>query len=131
MFSGYTNIKSTGFVKAIGGLSASGHVMYPGPGDVALTESGRALAAPAAQALTTADVHARASELIGGAASRILGVVIDAYPNSIERQALAEKTNYGNIKSTGFVKAIGRLSTLGFVTYPGAGQVRAGDVLFP
>jgi len=37
---------------------------------------------------------------------------------------------YGNLRSKGFVNAIGRLRTLGFVDYPDSGSIVATPMLF-
>ncbi len=50
---------------------------------------------------------------------------------AMDRELLAEKSGYQNVKSTGFAKALSRMSSLGFVTYPTSGTAKAGEILFP
>jgi hypothetical protein len=60
---------------------------------------------------------------------RILRVLIDRYPEEIENEELAKLSNYAP-GSGGFNNPRGRLKTLGLVTYPSSGFVRAADLLF-
>lgn len=126
----YTNLTSKGFVNAMSSLSSSGLVHYPNSGTVALTDAGRAAADPPAAPRTAEDVQARICELLGGASSRILQPLIKAYPNPIPRVDVAEAAGYGNLTSKGFVNAMSRLRTLGFVDYPDKGSAVAMPVLF-
>jgi hypothetical protein len=47
----------------------------------------------------------------------------------VRREQLAAAADYGHVRSKGFLNALGRLRTLGFVTYQ-AGDVVATPVLF-
>jgi hypothetical protein len=129
-FSGYSNVKSTGFAKALSGLSASGLVRYPDPGTVSLTDEGAALANWPGQLLTSADLHNRILGMLSGPGRLILQELINRYPNPMSREDLATATGYQNQKSTGFAKALSRLSALGFIGYPSPGQAVALPVCF-
>lgn len=131
MMADYKNVKSTGFAKALSTLSANGHVSYPDGSTVELTDSGKGLARPRPSALTTADIHARVTKILGGTAGGILSHLIKAFPKEMDRGLLAEKSGYQNVKSTGFAKALSGLSSLGFVSYPSSRSARAGEILFP
>lgn len=128
--SGYGHPNSKGFVNSIGALSSAGYVTYPRSGTVALTETGASVANHAGTPLTSADLQRRALELLGNAHGRILQPLIDAYPAEISRQDLCAAAGYGHMNSKGFVNAIGRLRTLGFIDYPSSGQVAALPTLF-
>jgi hypothetical protein len=130
ILSGYTHIQSTGFVKALGALSTAGMITYPPGGRVALTDAGRAVAVGPEAPTTAEELQERVSKLIGGAASKVLKPLIDANREPMSRQELAEASGYGHIQSTGFVKTLGRLRTLGFIDYPSSGMVVAQPVLF-
>lgn len=130
ILSGYTHIQSTGFVKALGALSSAGLIVYPPGGRVALTESGRGIACAPDRPTTAADLQQRIINLIGGAASKVLKPLIDANLEPMSRQDLATASGYGHVQSTGFVKTLGRLRTLGFIDYPDTGMVVAKPVLF-
>ncbi|TMJ04317.1 MAG: hypothetical protein E6G97_07380 [Alphaproteobacteria bacterium] len=131
IMTGYQNMKSTGFAKALSSLSANGHVAYPDSGTVTLTESGNALANPPSVPATSEEIQSRVIAILGPTAGKILTNVIAVYPDAMDRQELAQQSGYENVKSTGFAKSLSRLSALGFITYPSARQARAGDVLFP
>lgn len=131
IMSGYKNVKSAGFAKALSSLSASGHVSYPNAGTVVITDSGRALAAPASRPHTSREVQQRVISIMGQTAGRILSELIAIYPNAIDREELARRSGYQNVKSAGFAKSLSRMSALGFVDYPSARQAVAGDILFP
>lgn len=130
IFSGYTHVGSTGFVKALGSLSSNGYVEYPGSGLVALTALGWSQANAPERPRTAREVQKRVCEMIGGKSSEILQSIIAAYPSDISREDVMRAAGYSHIGSTGFVKALGRLSSLGFVTYPDKGRVKASPVLF-
>jgi hypothetical protein len=117
------------FANYLGALNSRGLICYPRAGFVALTDAGRD-AAPSAPAFRSlADLHALAIERAGGASGRILERLLQRYPESISKPGLAAATNY-SIGGT-FANYLGRLRTLGFVTYPDRGLIRASDVLFP
>jgi hypothetical protein len=67
---------------------------------------------------------------LGGASSRILKPLIDAYPEPVERTALAAAAGYGNLTSKGFANGIGRLRSLGFIDYRPGSLVVAQPLLF-
>lgn len=128
---GYENVKSTGFAKALSGLSASGLVVYPTSGTVRLTDEGRALAAPVDRPSSAQEVQSRVIDVLGPTAGKILSTLIENYPSPVLRSDVAARAGYENVKSTGFAKALSRLSALGFVDYPSAGEARANEILFP
>jgi uncharacterized protein DUF87 len=129
-FAGYTNLNSKGFTNALGGLSTGGHLAYPGPGLVELTDAGLALAAPVLSPSTPEELQDRLVQMLGGASERILRPLIKAYPKPLDRTAVAAAAGYGNLNSKGFLNAIGRLRSLGFIDYPAQGQIVANPVLF-
>jgi hypothetical protein len=127
---GYTHLQSTGFVKALGALSAAALVRYPTGGRVALSDLGRSLARYPDRPRSSVEIQARVLELLGGVHERVLRPLIDAYPDPIERTELMRAAGYTHLQSTGFVKALGRLRSLGFVDYPTKGTAVARPVLF-
>lgn len=130
LMAGYTNLASTGFVKAIGELRTAGHISYPDADTMALTESGQSKAVYPEAPRSSEDIQRRVISLLGGKASEILKPLIDAYPNAVERIDVAAAANYTNLASTGFVKVIGRLRSLGFIDYPDTKTMVANKVLF-
>lgn len=127
---GYSNLNSKGFANAIGALRSGGLITYPGSGTVALTEEGAAHANSTGVPRTAEELQDRVIGMLGGASGKILAPLIMAYPKAVEREALMQDAGYGHANSKGFANALGRLRTLGFVEYPGTGQVRAQPVLF-
>jgi hypothetical protein len=130
MFAGYTNLNSKGFTNALGTLSSGGYITYPRQGAVELTPAGAALAVDTNAPRDAAEVQDRVVRLLGGKTAEILRPLIKAYPQPIARDAVAEAAGYTNLNSKGFTNALGRLRTLGFIDYPGQGQVVAKPVLF-
>lgn len=129
--SGYSNLNSKGFVNAIGSLRTAEMITYPSAGTAALTDAGRRAGRKPEGRITTQAIRQRIVEMLGGASARILDPLIGNYPGSITREELAKFAGYGNLNSKGFVNAIGRLRTLGFIAYPSTGQVVATELLFP
>jgi len=121
---GYANLRSKGFTNAIGALRSGGLVE-----GTSLTDAGRGVAHMPAEPITVASLQRRLVEMLGGATGRILTPLIDVYPDSIEREELARFAGYENVRSKGFVNAVGRLRTLGFIDYQGR-EVIAKPVLF-
>lgn len=128
---GYSHLQSTGFVKAMGGLRTAGLIDYPPHGGtVALTDAGRAAATQPERPRTAEELQERVVSMLGGATARILRPLLAAYPKALDRSEVASAAGYGHLQSTGFVKAMGKLRTLGFIDYPDRGSVVAKPVLF-
>lgn len=130
LMAGYTNLASTGYVKAISALRTSGHVEYPDSETIALTQSGKMVAHYPPVPRSSEEVQQRVCNIIGGKSSEILRPLIAAYPESCTRDDIAAASGYTNLASTGFVKAVSKLRTLGFISYPDSKTMRATDVLF-
>jgi hypothetical protein len=130
LLAGYTHLNSKGFVNAMGTLSSAGLVSYPSGGAVALTDAGRVQADPPEAPRSPREVQERICNLLGGASAKILQPLIEAYPKALPRGDVAAAAGYGHLNSKGFVNAIGRLRSLGFVDYPDKGTVVAQPVLF-
>lgn len=128
---GYSNLNSKGFVNGIGALRSGALIEYPDAGTIGLTNEGRAAAPEPAYEPTTEAIRQRIVELLGGPSARILDPLIKAWPASLTRAEVAAEAGYGHLNSKGFVNAIGRLRTLGFIDYPASGEVRATELLFP
>lgn len=127
---GYSHLNSKGLVNALGALRTAGLIDYPSPGRVELTDAGRERAQAPVRPSTSAELQERVIGLLGGASERLLRPLIEAYPAALDREQLASAAGYGHLNSKGFVNAIGRLRSLGFIDYPARGQVVALPVLF-
>ncbi len=130
LLAGYTHLQSKGFVNAVSALRTSGRVEYPSSDTMTLTAEGRQQAVAPARPQTPAEVQARICAILGGKSAQILQPVIDAYPNPLPRAEVAAAAGYGHLQSKGFVNAISRLRTLGFVDYPSSSTIVATPVLF-
>lgn len=126
----YKHVRSTGFVKAMSSLSMAGLISYPSSAEVSLTDAGRQIAQAPNRPRTPEEVQGRIIAMLGGASSRILKPLIDVYPKSMNREDVARAAGYEHVRSTGFVKAMSQLSTLGFINYPDRGSIAAKSVLF-
>lgn len=127
---GYTNLTSKGFTNAMGSLRTGGLISYPGPGTLSLTDAGRAQAHPVDAPRSSRELQDRLIAQLGGSSGKIVRELVEAYPDSLDRQDLAARAGYGNLTSKGFTNAIGRLRSLGFIDYPSQGRVAAQPVLF-
>lgn len=129
-FAGYTHLNSKGLVNALGALRSNGYIDYPTQGRVTMTAEGQAHARTSKAPLSAEELRDRVVRMLGGASARILEPLIGAYPKPMAREDLAAAANYGHLNSKGFVNALGRLRSLGFIDYPQQGQVAAQPVLF-
>lgn len=127
MLAGYR--PSTGHFNNIrGSLNSAGLVVAEG-GTISLTPAGKALARPR-KIGTLEELHAAWMEVLKAPQRRLLEVVIERYPQPVRTEELAAAAGY--TAGTGhFNNLRGQLHTLGAITYPGAGMVRASDLLFP
>lgn len=130
LLAGYTNLNSKGLVNATGALRTAGLIDYPETGRVTLTDSGRSQAASWGSPRSAKEVQDRIVSLLGGASARILAPLILSYPKPVPREEVASQAGYGHLNSKGFVNAIGRLRSLGFIDYPSSGTIVAKPVLF-
>lgn len=121
--------RSGGYANNLGKLRTLGYVDYPAPGRICLTDTGRALV-PAAEPMELEDYHECWQSVVNGSQARILEEVIAVYPDSISKQALAERLDFSPT-SGGYANNLGKLRTLGAIDYPQKGYVKATEVLFP
>lgn len=127
----FAGVKPTsgGFFNNLGRLRAMGLIGYPAGGQVALTDAGRAAAATPPPA-TLEDLHDHWLDVVTAPQARILRELINAYPDAVEKDALAERVGVSPT-SGGYFNNLGRLRTLGAIEYPAPGTARAADILFP
>lgn len=130
LMAGYTNVRSGGFSEPLGRLVAAGHVVSPRTGELAITESGRAIAGPVTAPASSAELQARILDKLTGPERKLLHVLIAEYPNAVTKEWLGEQCGYTNIRSGGFSEPLGHLNTLGLVESPDRGAVVASAALF-
>jgi hypothetical protein len=124
---GYT-IGGGAFNNPRGALRTRGHLDYRGD-RILLTESGRAHASYPDAPLTADELQRRVLERLPGPEQKILQVLLRAYPQSVENEALAREANY-EPGGGAFNNPRGRLRSLGLIDYPQKGHVRALPLLF-
>lgn len=130
LLAGYTNTRSGGFSEPLGRLVATGHLVSPQPGKLAITEQGRAAAVVAAAPTTPDDMQARVLGKLTGPEQKLLRAIVGHYPHPVTKEDLGAECGYTNIRSGGFSEPLGRLNTLGIVRTPARGSVVAAPFLF-
>jgi uncharacterized protein len=113
-----------------GKLRVAGLIDYVGKGQLVLTTAGRSLANAPDLPPTTKELQEAVLSRLNGPEQRILRPLLEAYPQALELPELAAKAGYDH-KGGAFSNPRGRLRTLGLVTYPKPGTVRASDILWP
>ena len=121
---------SGGYFNNLGRMRTMGLLDYPSPGQIAMTDAGRAKANPPAKALTVEDLHESWYRFLPTAQALILREVIAQYPNAIGKDVLADAVGVSRT-SGGYFNNLGRLRTLGAIDYPSPGMVVAKALLFP
>ena len=120
---------SGSFSGHLAAMKRAGWMDYPG-GRLALTDVGRSLVpAPEAPATTEA-LHAAWLSKLSEPQGRLLRSLLDAYPEAVAKDALADATGY-SAGSGSFSSHLAALRALGAVEYPAPGEARAGSLLFP
>ncbi len=122
--------KSSAYTNNLGRLRTLGLIDYPQPGQVALTDDGRAAASPPPDNPTLADYHANWRKLVSGPQWKIVEQCIAAHPEPLDKIDLAAAVE-ASWTSSAYTNNLGRLRTLGLIEYPQPGQVVATDQLFP
>lgn len=112
-----------------GKLHTAGLIDYPGAGTLRLTEAGKSAAPEVTRPVTTEELHRAVMERLDSAKRRLLQPLIEAWPEVLSSEALAAVAGF--TVSGHFNNLRGRLRTMGLITYPSAGTVRAADLLFP
>jgi len=121
--------KSSGYSNNLGALRTAGMIDYPRGGFVALTDAGRSLADAGGAPDTVDELHEYVFSLVGGARTRILEVLISAYPEALHKNDLALAAE-ASPSSSGYSNNLGSLRSLGLIDYPRPGYVAALPVLF-
>lgn len=124
LMTGYTHTQSKGFKKALSNLRHAELVE-----GLTLTAAGRAEAGPARDIRTAAQLQERVVALLGGATSRVLQPLLDAYPKPVDKVDLGTAAGYTHLQSKGFKQALSKLRSLGFIETR-SGGVAAMPVLF-
>jgi len=118
-----------GFTGPCGSLRRNGYIDYDAGTRMFLTDKGHNMAAYPTSALTQAAIQNQVMTILDGPQKRILTPLLDAWPDSIAKDKLAELAGY--VPGTGgFTGPIGRLHVVGIVDYTGKNMAKAADFLF-
>jgi hypothetical protein len=112
-----------------GRLRVRGFIDYLSGDRLKLTEAGRVHATAPDSPLTTEAMHKAVMDRLPGPERKLLQVLLDIYPDSIENDELARRAGY-EPGGGAFNNPRGRLRSLGIVEYPERGKVAARGVLF-
>ena len=113
----------------LGALRTAGLVSYPTPGEVALTETGRARAHPTEQPASTESLQASVFARLSRPQQRVLAPLLKAWPESLSVRETAQAAGY-EAAGGAFNNIRGRLRTLQLIEYPAPGRARARSILF-
>lgn len=131
LVAGYGSVAGGAYRNPKGALRSGGYVIYPQDGMIELTPDGRKLAEMPDVPRTRSALHQMVLLHVKGPEQRILRPLLDAYPDELARQQVAKAAGYESTAGGAFRNPLGHLRSLGLVTYPQDGSVRAADVLFP
>lgn len=120
---------SSAYGNNLGYLRSSGYIDYPSPGAVALTDVGREKAPEIDPPATTSEMIERCKRIISRSQARIIDVLAEQYPKSIDKVQLAEAAGV-SATSSAYGNNLGALRAAGMIDYPDRGLVRAADWLF-
>lgn len=112
-----------------GALRSAGLVEYVGSDKIALTEEGRKHAQFPEASLTQDQLHEKVMSVLQTPQKRILQVLLETYPDPISKEQCAQEAGYAP-NSGAFNNPLGRLRSLGLVSYPQPGAVVAEPLLF-
>lgn len=121
---------SSSYGNNLGALRTAGYIDYPAAGAVALTSTGEQAAGVSDLPLTVEALHAAVRAKIEPRHRRLLDAVCRHYPTQVARTDLASDAEMSPTSSS-FGNNLGALRSLGLITYPSQGWVRAADLLFP
>lgn len=119
---------SGGYFNNLGKLRSAGLIDYPQGGTVAFTDAGRTAANPPQD--DGRDVHEHWLEVVSEPQRKILAALIDAHPDPLDKDALAELINVSPT-SGGYFNNLGRLRTLGAIDYPTPGKAALTKYVMP
>jgi hypothetical protein len=99
-------------------------------GAVGLTAAGRSHANDEGLPTTHAELHAAWRKKLGGTVAKMFDVLIDAYPESVERSDLGTAVNVSHDTGT-FRTYLSQMRAPGLIVDTSKTAVRASDALFP
>jgi hypothetical protein len=127
---GVSHKSGGGYQNNLGRLRTLGLIAYPTPGQVSLTDQGRAMA-PAQNVPSDAnEMLARCLAVVSAPQGKILSTLFEIHPEAISKVDLAERVGVSPDSGGGYQNNLGALRSAGMIEYPGPGMVRCADWLF-
>lgn len=109
-------------------LTRRGYIVLNG-GMLNITDAGRAVAEAPTTAVTREELHSRVCSILDGPQKRILIPLLEAWPEWLTNEQVAEKANYSPTASSYEVPRA-KLTRVGLIELSN-GRLRARDFLFP
>ena len=118
LWSGYSNVNSAGFAKALSQTKKEGLIQYPSGKTVSLTDTGSQTEAAKSTVppKDNAAVHAQIKSLLKPIQVRMFGLLANGAIQT--REELAAGMGYTNLNSSGYAKSLSGMSSLGLIHYP-------------
>ena len=118
LWSGYSNVNSAGFAKALSQTKKDGLIQYPSGKTVSLTETGRQTEAAKSTIppKDNAAVHTQIKSLLKPIQVRMFDLLANGAAQT--REELAAGMGYTNLNSSGYAKSLSGMSSIGLIHYP-------------
>lgn len=121
--------RSSGYSNNVTILKTKGFLDYPNQGELSLTDKGQYVAQYPDVKLTNETVHKKIFEKLSKPQASMLKILIENYPEPVEKPCLAELSNQSPT-SSGFSNNVTVLKSFGLASYPEQGMVQAAPFLF-
>jgi hypothetical protein len=118
------------FRNNISELRTAGFILDAAGGALALTDAGRAQASDEGLPTTLAELHATWRSKLGGTTAKMFDILVDSYPESVERQTIGEMIGIGHDTGS-FRNNLSEMRSPGLLVDTSRTAVRASDALFP
>jgi len=122
------HVRTKTFINDLGSLRTAGLVDYVGGVGVVLTEAGLRRAQAVDVPGTPVALRDRLRTLLTQSQRRLFDLVVKGFPQTLARDYLAAAVNK-HVRTKTFINDLGRLHSLGFVSYVPAGGVRAAEFM--
>ena len=132
--------RSSAYDDALAYLKKAGMIDYPEPGNVGITSRGRTIVTYVLNDGHNTDRFEAGRTLVqlqrewlaylGPSRSSLLQPLLEEHPAAMSREELARRSGRSS-RSSAFDDALAQMRKIGLIEYPGRGQVRAAELLFP
>jgi hypothetical protein len=114
---------SGAFGNNLGALRSAGYIEYPQAGAVSLTPAGREIAPEVDAPASAQEMLDQCKAIVSKPAGAILQVLADAYPDTLAKNDIAEKSGVSPT-SGAFGNNLGALRSAGMISYPSTGTAK-------